>query len=121
MGVEPRAEEILSTLYRAFNARDLEAVARRLHPDVDWPNAWEGGRVAGRDDVLAYWRRQFERISSEVEPRRFAREPDGSVTVVVHQVVREARGGKLVSDSRVCHRYVFEDGLILRMDMAGTP
>lgn len=113
----PDAEEILRSAYRAFNARDIEAAVQLMHPEVDWPNAWEGGRVAGRAAVREYWTRQFAAISSQVEPERFTEEPDGSVTVDVHQVVRDARSGELVSDSRVRHRYRLEEGLIVRMDV----
>jgi hypothetical protein len=52
-----------------------------MHPDIDWPNAWEGGRVVGREAVAAYWTRQFESISSKVEPEGLTPNPDGSVTV----------------------------------------
>jgi ketosteroid isomerase-like protein len=40
------AEEILRKAYRAFDARDVEAAVALMDEDVDWPNAWEGGRVA---------------------------------------------------------------------------
>jgi ketosteroid isomerase-like protein len=109
--------EILRRAYRAFNAGDVDAAIELTHPDVDWPNAWEGGRVVGHAAVRDYWSRQFDAISSEVEPQSFAEEPDGAIAVEVHQVVREAATGKLVSDSRVLHRYRFEDGLITRMDV----
>jgi SnoaL-like domain len=88
-----------------------------MHPAVDWPNAWEGGRVRGRDAVAAYWARQFERISSRVEPQGFSREEDGSIAVDVHQVVHDAVSGELVSESRVIHRWWLEDGLVVRMDV----
>ena len=39
-------EPLLRDLYAAFNARDVDAVLGHLHADVDWPNAFEGGRVA---------------------------------------------------------------------------
>jgi ketosteroid isomerase-like protein len=109
----------LRLAYRAFNARDIDAAVALMHPEVDWPNAWEGGRVTGRAAVRDYWRRQFDAVSSEVEPRAFTEEPDGALTVEVHQVIREARSGRLVSDSQVLHRYRFEDGLIARMDVIG--
>jgi ketosteroid isomerase-like protein len=112
---------ILSAAYAAFNARDLDAAIALLHPEVDWPNAWEGGRVRGRAAVLAYWRRQFEAISSQVEPEGFCEEADGRVSVDVHQVVHDAQTGELLSDSRARHRYWLEDGLILRMEVATSP
>lgn len=103
--------------YRAFNARDLDSAVALMHPDVDWPNAWEGGRVVGRDAVGAYWRRQFEAISSKVEPEGLVEERDGAITVDVHQVVHDAQSGELISDARVRHRYRVENGLIARMDV----
>jgi ketosteroid isomerase-like protein len=111
------AEETLRSAYAAFNARDVEAAVELMHPEVDWPNAWEGGRVVGRAAVRDYWNRQFGAISSKVDPEAFTQEPDGSVTVEVHQVVHEARTGELISDGRVRHRYRLEDGLVVRMDV----
>jgi ketosteroid isomerase-like protein len=117
----PDAEETLRSAYRAFNARDIDAAIELMHAEVDWPNAWEGGRVVGRDAVRGYWNRQFAAISSNLEPEGVSEESDGSITVDVHQVVHEARTGKLISDSRVCHRYRLEDGLIVRMDVLDHP
>ena len=111
------AELVLRSAYRAFNSRDVEAAVELMHPEVDWPNAWEGGRVSGRDAVREYWTRQFAAISSRVDPEAFSDEPDGSVTVDVHQVVHDAGTGELLSDSRVRHRYRLEDGLVTRMDV----
>lgn len=108
-------EDILRAAYEAFNARDVNAAIELMHPEVDWPNAWEGGRVVGRRAVADYWRRQFEEISSKVEPERFNPEPDGSITVTVHQVVRDADTGELQADTHVRHRYRLEDGLVTRM------
>jgi hypothetical protein len=88
-----------------------------MHPEVDWPNAWEGGRVSGRRAVEAYWKRQFAEISSQVEPQGFAPREDGSIDVDVHQVVHEAESGALVSDARVVHRWWLEGGLVVRMDV----
>jgi hypothetical protein len=88
-----------------------------MHPAVDWPNAWEGGRVRGREAVAAYWGRQFEQISSRVEPQGFSRDDDGAISVDVHQVVSDAGSGEVVSDSRVVHRWQFEGGLVVRMDV----
>lgn len=113
----PDAEQILRSAYNAFNTRDIDAAVNLMQEDVDWPNAWEGGRVVGRDAVREYWTRQFAAISSQVEPEGFTEEPDGSITVDVHAVVRDAGTGELISDSRIRHRYRLEDGLITRMDV----
>ena len=75
-----------------------------------------GGRPRRRP-VRDYWARQFAAITSRVEPEGFSEDPDGSVTVDVHQVVHDAKTGELLSDSRVRHRYRIADGLIVRMDV----
>ncbi|HEX6687347.1 MAG TPA: nuclear transport factor 2 family protein [Solirubrobacterales bacterium] len=114
-------EDILRAAYEAFNARDIGAALDLMHPDVDWPNAWEGGRVAGREAVAAYWTRQFESISSTVEPERFDHHPDGSITVTVHQIVRDAETDEPQSDTHVLHRYRLQNGLVVRMDVLDGP
>jgi hypothetical protein len=111
------AEPVLRSAYRAFNARDVDAALELMDAQVDWPNAWEGGRVVGRAAVREYWNRQFAAISSKVEPEGFTDEKDGSVTVDVHQVVHDASTGELISDSRVRHRYRLNGGLVVRMDV----
>src|SRR5215212_8315350 len=113
----PDREALVRSAYRAFNARDVEAAVQLMHPDVDWPNAWEGGRVRGRAAVRAYWTRQFAAISSRVDPERFHDDDDGSVTVDVHQVVHDANSGALLSDSFVRHQYRFDGALVARMDV----
>jgi len=92
-----------------------------MHPEVDWPNAWEGGRILGRAAIRSYWTRQFAVISSKVEPESFSEEPDGSITVDVHQVIHDAQTDELISDSWVRHRYRLENGLIARMDVLEPP
>jgi hypothetical protein len=42
-------QELLIRTYRAFNARDVDAVLAAMHEDVDWPNGWEGGHVHGHE------------------------------------------------------------------------
>jgi len=110
-------EDVLRAAYAAFNASDVDAAIELMDPDVDWPNAWEGGRVRGHHAVADYWTRQFESIQSTVEPERFDLEPDGGIAVTVHQVVRDAKTGDLLSDARVIHRYRLARGRVLRMDV----
>jgi ketosteroid isomerase-like protein len=110
-------ERTLRAAYRAFNERDIGAALELMHPEVDWPNAWEGGRVSGRDAVADYWTRQFESISSRVEPEGFSAGEDGSVDVDVHQLVHDAVSRELLTDSRVVHRWWLEEGLVVRMEV----
>ena len=110
-------EALLRRAYEAFNARDVDAALALMHPDVDWPNGMEGGRVLGRAAVREYWTRQFGVIDSRVEPQTFATDAEGRVVVDVHQVVRDTAGA-LLSDGRVEHVYTIRDGLIERMEIA---
>ena len=109
-------EALLRALYAAFNAREVERVLAALHPDVDWPNGLEGGRVHGRAAVSEYWARQWRTIDPLVDPRGFTAEPDGRVAVDVRQVVRD-RAGTLLKDEMVQHVYRIEDGLVRSMEI----
>jgi len=113
---ETSEEARLTRTYAAFNARDVDTVLALMHPDVDWPNGMEGGRVVGHRAVRDYWMRQWAIIDPHVEPRRFDVESDGRIAVEVHQVVRD-RDGKVVKDGTVQHVYTFEDGLIKSMEI----
>jgi hypothetical protein len=114
--VTAAAEDVLRRTYSAFNARDVDAVLAVMHPDVDWPNAFEGGRVRGRELVRAYWARQFDQINPKVTPVAFAARDDGRVAVEVHQVVKSLEG-EVLSEGPVVHVYLFVDGLVQRMDV----
>jgi ketosteroid isomerase-like protein len=109
-------DQLIRDLYASFNARDIEAVLAALHPDVDWPNAWEGGRVHGHDEVRDYWTRQFAAIDGRVEPTEIVTHGDVT-TVTVHQTVKDL-DGNLLSDGTVTHTYTVRDGKIARMDVS---
>jgi ketosteroid isomerase-like protein len=47
------ATALLERTYAAFNARDIDAVLAVMHPDVDWPNGMDGGRVHRGPDGAA--------------------------------------------------------------------
>lgn len=116
--VSTAAAEIgmLRRVYEAFNRREIETVLAVMHPDVDWPNGMEGGRVSGTAAVRDYWKRQFEVLDPQVEPQNFTTEADGRIAVDVHQVVHE-RSGKLLVDHMVQHVYEIRDGLIRSMEI----
>jgi predicted DCC family thiol-disulfide oxidoreductase YuxK len=112
-------EQLLRTTYEAFNARDIDAVLRQMAPEVDWPNAWEGGRVHGHAGVRDYWTRQWSAIDPTVQPVGFTALADGRVAVEVNQTVR-GLDGSLLSEGRVLHVYGFRDDLVARMDVEET-
>ena len=112
----PNREELLRSLYRAFNARDIDTVLAATTADVDWPNGWEGGRVVGHDGVRRYWERQWAEIRPTVEPTSISERTDGTVEVGVHQVIRD-RTGVILAVGEVRHVYSFTGDLVHRMDV----
>jgi hypothetical protein len=108
--------ELLAGAYRDFNARRMEAVLARMHPDVEWANGMEGGHVKGVDAVRAYWTRQWAAFDPHVDPLTIDRDDTGRFIVQVHQTVRDLEG-KLLQDAEVHHAYRIRDGLIERMDI----
>ncbi|MFF5056478.1 nuclear transport factor 2 family protein [Micromonospora sp. NPDC000663] len=110
------SERLLTNLYAAFNERDIPALLAAMTPDVSWPNGWEGGLVHGRDEVSAYWRRQWDQIEPTVTPTAIAAEADGRIVVTVHQVVRD-KTGATIADHTVTHVYRFDDGLVAEMEI----
>lgn len=113
-------EERIRVLYAAFNARAIDEALAALTADVDWPNGWEGGRIAGREAVRDYWLRQWLEIDGRVEPVEITRGEDGRWTVLVHQVVRSPDGA-LLAEEHVHHVYAFRDELVERMDIETAP
>ena len=110
-------EEQLAATYAAFNARDVDQALAQMTDDVDWPNAWEGGRVVGHHAVRDYWTRQWAEIDPEVRPQALRRLPDGSIEVTVHQIVR-ALDGSVLSDGVVLHTFAFRGEQVARMDVS---
>lgn len=113
-------EARLRALYAAFNAREVDRALADLHPDVDWSNGFEGGRVHGPAAVREYWTRQWRTIDPTVDPHGFTAEADGRVAVDVHLVVRD-RKGALLKDEMVQHVYRIEDGLVRSMEIRPAP
>lgn len=108
--------ELLTTLYTAFNNRDITTLLAAMTPDVTWPNGWEGGVLHGHDQVSAYWRRQWEHLDPTVTPTAFTQQPDGRTAVTVHQTVRDKTGTTL-ADHTVTHVYRLTGGLVAHMQI----
>ena len=108
--------ELLKRLYQRFNARDLPAIVKVLHPDVMWANGMDGGHVHGHEGVRNYWTRQWTMIDPRVEPAGFATLADGATEVEVQQTVRDLNGN-ILSDKTVRHIFHIEDGLVRRFDI----
>jgi hypothetical protein len=43
------SHEVIRKAYDGFNNRRVDEVLVLMHPDVHWPNGWEGGYVEGQE------------------------------------------------------------------------
>jgi ketosteroid isomerase-like protein len=111
--------DVITGLYAAIDARDGDALAAHLAPDVDWPEPMQGGRVVGRDAVREHWRAQWAALDLQMRPRRVRELPDGRVEVLVEVVARDA-DGDLLGGATVLHTHTLRGGLVTRMDV-GDP
>jgi ketosteroid isomerase-like protein len=52
-------QTLIDRAYAAFNRRDIDGTLALMGENVSWPKASEGGRVVGKQDIRAYWTRQW--------------------------------------------------------------
>ena len=109
-------KKIIEAAYAFFNARDINKILALMHVDIVWPNGWEGGYVNGKDEVKAYWTRQWKELDPNVEPVAFTETENGKLSVDVHQIVRD-HSGRILADTIVKHVYTFDEGLIKSMEI----
>ncbi len=109
-------KSVIEQAYAAFNRRDIDGALALMTPDVSWPRASEGGKVVGKEEIRAYWTRQWSEFDPHVEPLAIAAANTGRTSVRVHQLVRSL-GGDLLSDTEVVHVFTVNDGLIAAMDL----
>ena len=107
---------IIEQAYSAFNQRNIDGVLALMTEDVSWPKASEGGRVVGKEEIRAYWIRQWGEFDGRVEPLAITEEDGGRIRVRVHQLVRNLEGD-VISDSEVLHIFTLNHGLIAAMDL----
>jgi len=107
---------LIEQAYSAFNKRDIDGALALMTEDVSWPKASEGGRIVGKEEIRAYWTRQWGEFDGNVEPLAITEEDGGRIRVRVHQLVRNLEGNVL-SDSEVLHIFTLNNGLIAAMDL----
>jgi hypothetical protein len=110
---------LIAQAYSAFNRRDIDSALALMSENVSWPKASEGGRVAGKEEIRAYWTRQWKEFDPHVEPLEVIDREGGITDVKVRQIVKSL-GGDVLSDSEVWHVYTIANGLIERMDLKGS-
>lgn len=114
--MEKQIPDLIKKAYAAFNARNINAALATMHPEVQWPKAFEGGYVSGHHAIREYWTRQWTEINPRVEPIKFNERPDGTLEITVHQTVKDLQGN-LMFDGPVKHIYTLQANLLRRMDI----
>lgn len=112
-------QALIKQAYSAFNDRDIERALALMSETVSWPKASEGGSVVGKEEIRAYWTRQWQEFDPHVEPVEITEGDKGKANVRVHQLVKSL-SGEVLSDSEVWHVYTISNGLIERMDLKET-
>ena len=107
---------LIEQAYSAFNKRDIDGALALMTEDVSWPKASEGGRVVGKEEIRAYWTRQWSEFDPHVEPLTITEEDGGRARVRVHQLVKSLEG-YVLSDSEVLHVFTVDSGLIAAMEL----
>src|SRR5579875_2117006 len=101
---------LIEQAYSAFNKRDINGALALMTEDVSWPKASEGGNVVGKEEIRAYWTRQWSEFDPHVAPLAIE-EDGGKIRVRVHQLVRNLQG-EVLADSEVVHIFTGKGGLI---------
>lgn len=109
-------QDIIKKAYGAFNDREIDIALETMQPEVQWSKAWKGGYISGHNEIKEYWTRQWKEINPKVYLTGFNERQNGSLEVIVHQVVKDLQGN-LMLDVTVKHIYTFKNGLIKTMDI----
>ena len=107
-------KSIIEQAYAAFNQRDIDAALALMTENVSWPKASEGGKVLGKNEIRAYWTRQWAEFDPHVDPLAMS-EDRSRIRVRVRQWVKSLQGDVL-SDSEVVQIFTLKSGLIAAMD-----
>src|SRR5262245_4763220 len=75
----PDSRTLIEQAYSAFNKRDIDGALALMTQDVSWSKASEGGRVVGKEEIRAYWVRQWGEYDPHVEPLAMTVEAGGKV------------------------------------------
>ena len=112
--------QLIAQAYAEFNRRNIEAALSLMTENVSWPKASEGGRAQGKEEIRAYWTRQWQEFDPRVEPLYIIEREAGTFEVRVHQLVKSL-DGDVLADTEVGHVFTIENGLIARMDLKDNP
>jgi hypothetical protein len=107
---------LIEQAYSAFNKRDIGSALALMTDEVSWPKASEGGRIVGKEEIRAYWTRQWGEFDGHVDPVEITEDDEGKVRVRVHQRVKNIQG-EVLWDGEVLHVFTVKGGLIAAMNL----
>ena len=90
-----------------------------MDPEVDWPNVLEGTVIHGKEELKAYWQKQWKESDPQVDPVQIKDMGAHTYDVTVHQVVKDLTG-KVLVDQQVHHIYSFVGGQVRKMEIRKT-
>jgi ketosteroid isomerase-like protein len=107
--------EVIRRLYRAMDARDVEAVTELSDPAVEWvPDSRVGeGPVRGREQVGQFFERiveMFDEIQTEIEGLW---DPGDKVLAFIRVSGSGVSSGARF-DIRIAHLWTLSDGVVVR-------
>ena len=109
-----KIESLIAQAYSAFNQRNMDGALALMSDSVSWHRTTEGGRAVSKEEIRAYWNRQWKEFDPHVDPLEVIDGGAGMIHVRVHLLVKSPLGDVL-SNSEVWHIYTIANGLIERM------
>lgn len=116
----PNVEPLLTSLYEAIERQDVDAVLALFHRDARIPDSLEQAALVGRDQIRAYYQRQFATIRVQSSLLATNELSDGRVEAFLHVLVQGSTGG-FWWEGRVTATYRIEGGLITEMVVTEPP
>nr|WP_070959880.1 nuclear transport factor 2 family protein [Hyphomonas sp. Mor2] len=114
LGTEAQVQ-LIESLYKTFNAKDLDGLLRHYHPDVEYVNEPKHIHLKSLQDLSAQWRTHAGKVGIELTPQQVFAIP-GGVFSQVREVLRTPEG-EVFFDGLVGHAYQIEGDLIRRCDI----
>jgi uncharacterized protein len=107
--------ETVRRLYRAMDARDVDAVTEIAHPDAEWiPDRRIGeGPIRGREEVIRFFTDRvsvFGELSTEIE-RLWDR---GDQVLAFIRVTGRGEASGAGFDIRIAHLWTLQEGAVVR-------
>jgi ketosteroid isomerase-like protein len=112
---------VLRRAFDAFNEGDIELPLSLMCEDVDWPNTVEGGRLAGRDEVRAYWMRMFEIFIPQLDPLCIRALAPGKTIACGQERFIDTVTGQELAHKRFRHVYTWRGERVAHLDASEPP